>query len=317
MVIEGEFLMIRTVILWLLSSTSWAVTTTKGEAWLRLSSNIEQSKIDKKGQYLAYVDKLGTALRVVNLKTGDVYLAAKDYVGSSFFWAPDNKRLIYTKLTKSSKGVITTHLIGFDMGNRKNIEIEKITGQSGLVSFDPRDNKFFLMHEKGVMAKAIQMPDSRLARWQARIHGVKGRFVATRNGMTYLTQNGAKLTKLEDDNSGIESFDISADGSAVVWSTNLGQVYTSKLGGGPQFIDYGRDPKWHPTRQLIVYSGAHMVGRKVSGYDIKISNLAGENSWLTNDSYLNQRWPVWVPGQNKVIYTKADTSDLYMLEFKK
>jgi len=38
---------------------------------------------------------------------------------------------------------------------------------------------------------------------------------------------------------------------------------------------------------------------------------------LTNDSYLNQRWPVWVPGQGKVLYTKGDTTDLYMLEFKK
>jgi tricorn protease-like protein len=307
----------RFAILWILSSASLAVTATKGEAWLRLSSNIEQSKIDKKGQFLAYVDKLGTSLRVVNLKTGDVYLAAKDYVGSSFFWAPDNKRLIYTKLTKDLNGAITTHLIGFDMGNKKNVEMETIAGQSGMVSFDPRDNKFFLMHEKGVMAKSIQMPDSRLAKWQARIHGVKGRFVATRNGMTYVTQNGAKLTKFADDDSGVESFDISADGSAVVWSTNGGQIYMSRLGSSPKFVDYGRDPKWHPSRQLIVYSGAHMVGRKVLGYDIKVSNLGGENTWLTNDSYLNQRWPVWVPGQSRVIYTKADTSDLYMLEFKK
>jgi hypothetical protein len=60
-----------------------------------------------------------------------------------------------------------------------------------------------------------------------------------------------------------------------------------------------------------------MIGTKAAGYNIKITNLSGESTWLTNDSYLNQRWPVWVPGQGKVIYTKAETTDLYMLELKK
>ena len=303
-------------LLWVLAPAASAITPGKGEAWLRLTSHIEQSKIDRKGKFLAYVDKLGTSLRIANLVTKDIYLVSEEFVGSSFFWAPDNKRLIYSKTLGDAK-TPRTDLFAFDLGNKTNIKIDSFEGQAGTISFDPRDNKFFLMHQNSVISKKLDMPDSRLARWQARIHGTNGRIVATANAITYVSQQGTKLEKLQDDGTGIESFDISPDGSSVVWSTVSGRIYSSKQGKPSVFLDYGRDPKWHPIKNLILYSGSHMIGNKASGYDIKVMNLEGESTWLTNDSYLNQRWPVWVPGQGKVLYTKADTTDLYMLEFKK
>jgi dipeptidyl aminopeptidase/acylaminoacyl peptidase len=301
---------------WVLAPIAWGVTPSKGEAWLRLNSQIEQSKIDQKGNFLAYVDKQGTSLRIANLNSKDIYLVSEEFVGSSFFWSPDNKRLIYTKTLGDAKKP-RTDLYAFDLGNKTNIKIESLEGQAGTLSFDPRDNQFFLMHGNGVISKKIEIPDSRLAKWQARIQGMTGRFVASPNAITYVTNRGNKLEKLLDDNSGVESFDISPDGSSIVWSTVDGRIYASKHGKISNFLDYGRDPKWHPAKELIVYSGSHMIGTKAAGYNIKITNLSGESTWLTNDSYLNQRWPVWVPGQGKVIYTKAETTDLYMLELKK
>lgn len=282
--------------------------------WLRLESEIAQSKTDGKNKFLAFVNKEGTHLRVLNLINGDSFLVTENYVGSSFFWAPDHSRLIFTSSFQSKDGPVTL-LAAFDLGNKKVVEMDQLNSETGSVSFDPRDNKFFLVHKKGVLSKTIKMPESRLAKWQSRKEPKIGRYLATPQSMTFMKETGLEISKLEDDKTGVESFEISTDGTAVAWATQSGSIYVSEQGEKPVFLDFGRDPKWHPQKRILLYAGAHKIGQKTSGYDLKIAEIDGKKSWLTADSYANQRWPVWLPSQNKILFTKGSTTDLYLMDY--
>jgi len=283
--------------------------------WIRVNSEVSQLKFNEKKQLLAFVESAGNNLRILNLSNGETYLVTSEYVGNSFFWAPDHTRLIFTSAAKTKDGS-RTKLAAFDMGNKKVVNIDEIQGETGSVSFDPRDNKFFLMHRKGVITKELLMNESRLAKWQSRKVPKSGRFIATPGGIAFMKENGSGLGTLKDDNSGVESFEISADGTNIVWATKSGKIFYSEMGAEPIFMDYGRDPKWHPSRKILLYSGAHRVGRLNSGFDLKISDLEGKKTWLTSDSYARQRWPVWLPKANKILYTKDSTTDLYLMDFK-
>ena len=43
------------------------------------------------------------------------------------------------------------------------------------------------------------------------------------------------------------------------------------------------------------------------------SRKNGEKRWLTNTPHSDERWPIWYPGTEKIIYTKMRTTDLFVL----
>lgn len=291
-----------------------AVPITK--PWIRLSGGANHIRIDPKGKYLAYTDINGKRLRVLDIKNKKIYSISKQKVGASFFWAPDGIRLFYRELLKTKEGTIKSSLNSFDARILKSIKIESYPYTTGLLTFDPRDLRMHLLHSKGVHTKRIFFPNERLARWQIAQRKDIGKLVAGQKGIVWLTQGGFSMKWLKDDQSGIESFDLSPDGTTVAWATKSENVFISQEGEKPSLIGKGRDPKWHPYKPILVYSGARRIGNKTIDYDLKVTNQNGIGRFLTYTPEASERWPIWNPTGKKIIYTKSKTTDLYQLSFK-
>jgi len=184
------------------------------------------------------------------------------------------------------------------------------------LTFDPRDLRMYLMTESGLKTKRIYFPDERLARWQVSQRTDKGKWVVTQNGILWVTQGGYSIRKIEDDGKPIESFDISPDGTAIVWATAGNNIYINRGNSKAVFLDHGRDPKWHPTKLQILYAGARMVGRKAINFDLKISDINGSKRFLTATQSSDERWPQWNLENGVIVFTKERTTDLFTLNFK-
>ena len=288
----------------------------KLKPWIRLNTSINHIKVDpKKGRYMAYSDEKKGALYLLDLKSKKNITVSRKAVDGSFIWSPDGIRLIYREQSRKEKGVVGALMV-FDLFLNKNILLDKLKTQSGFLTFDPRDYKLMLMHEEGVIQKSIKLPDSRLAKWQLKSGDQKGRWVAGKGGIVYLSYTGKSMSKLEDDGSGVQSFQISPDGSKIVWATNKASIYVAKDGKQPRFLDHGKDPKWANSSSKIIYSGARIVGKKVSGFDLKMADLNKNYRWITQTSLSDERWPEILPN-GSIIYTKASSTDLYSMEYKR
>jgi hypothetical protein len=298
--------------------------------WVRGNQALGNMRLDPKGRFLAYT---GTALQgsaglnVLDLKTHDIYQVTRQPVGLSFFWAPDGFRLFYREMYKvpaaaakggddTPKEEIRSVLSAYDCALRRNVELDHLPFATGFLTFDPRDLRLHLMSMAGVHTKRISFPDERLARWQVARRTEDGKFLATQNGIVWMTQGGSAMRRLDDDGSAVESFDIAPDGSTIAWATAKGRIYASKNGGVPRFLAYGRDPRWHPDQPQLIFAGARLVGNKAVSYDIKIADLKGSSRFLTSTQFVDERWPQWTPKADQVVYTIAKTTDVYLLEFK-
>lgn len=280
--------------------------------WLRTDGGITFMRRNRDMSMIAFIPDDNTGLRIVDTKNGNVYAATDQYTGGSFFWSPDNARVFFRELLKTGKKV-TSEVKAWDAVLKKTVKVDSVNGSSGMLTFDPRDQRLMLMHEKGIMSKRLVFPDERLAYWQSAHRTDKGKFVASAGGMTYVTQQGFAMSKMTDDGTGIESFDLSPNGDSVVWATNGGKIYVSLQGEPAKFLDYGRDPQWHPKRDLIAYAGAKMVGNKAAQYDLKISTASGSGSFLTSTQARSERWPMWSPDGHSLVYTISGTTDIFTL----
>ncbi|MGQ4827607.1 hypothetical protein, partial [Enterococcus faecalis] len=90
---------------------------------------------------------------------------------------------------------------------------------TGYLSLDPRDLRLLLLGPKGIRTKHIYLPGERLARWQIAQRSDFGKWLATQQGILWVTQGGFAMRRLEDDGSGIDSFDIAPDGASLAWAT--------------------------------------------------------------------------------------------------
>ncbi|MDE3269861.1 MAG: hypothetical protein OYH77_06220, partial [Pseudomonadota bacterium] len=57
------------------------------QVWLRLSEAAQQLALNAHGNYLAYVPQSGIGLKIINLKTKNIYAISTAQVGAGFFWA--------------------------------------------------------------------------------------------------------------------------------------------------------------------------------------------------------------------------------------
>lgn len=281
--------------------------------WLRADSGLEHIRRNRDLSFLAYTPSQGTGVRILDTKSGQIYEATREHTGGSFFWSPDGARLFFRELSQAH-GAALTVVRAWDVALRKSIDIQTIRGSSGMLSFDPRDQRMMLMHDMGIMTKRLVFPDERLAYWQSSQRSDKGKWVAAAGGMTFVTQQGLAMAKLEDDDSGIDSFDIAPTGNFAAWATRNGKIFASKQGEKPRFIGYGRDPQWHPSRELLVFAGARMVGNKVAQYDVKIAETDGPGSFLTATQERSERWPFWTPDGSAIAYTIKGTTDIFTLK---
>lgn len=296
--------------------TNALAVTKDRKPWIRVDSTLNHIKTSpKKGRYVAYSDAKQGALYILDLKTRNKTLVTKKYVNGSFVWSPDGIRLIYREQSKKANNTVTGELKIFDIFLKKNITIAEVNSQSGFLSFDPRDYKLLLMHENGIMQKSVKLPDSRLAKWQMRMSSQKARWVVGDNGVVSVSASGKSMVPLKDDGSGVESFSISPDGSKIAWATKRASIFIAEDGKEPKFLDYGKDPKWSPNSQNLIYAGAHLIGKKVAGFDLKIADENQNFKWVTRTPVSHERWPEFLPN-GSIIYTKSSSTDLYTMELK-
>jgi len=289
--------------------------TPNTKQWLRLDTGLTHITPNVNGKYVAFVPEGKLGIRILNVGNGNVLEPSGHYIGPSFFWSPDGVRLFYRELL-TKQGKTKSRVRAWDVVQNKNIEIESFDGSSGLLSFDPRDNRMFLMHSKGIKSKKLVFPDNRLAFWQSAQRKDTGKWVMAQKGATFVTDAGFAMQKLADDNSGIESFDISPDGSMAAWATRSGKIFLSKNGDTPEFLDFGRDPKWHPEKPLVVFAGGRMVGNKAADYDIKIASPGSRASFLTATQDSEERWPAWTPDGKNIYFTIHGSQELRIMGFE-
>jgi len=287
----------------------------KSTPLLRLEGDLHHLRPSPHDRYLAFTDRRGQDLRVIDLKNGEVFGISKNNVGVSVFWAPDGLRLFYREIYQTKQG-IESRLMVYDLKLHRHVELERFPGTSGYLSFDPRDLRFFLMKENGIMSKTIVYPDERLARWQRARRKQQGRWVVAPQRVLWLTHGGMTMRDLHDDQSGIQSFDISPDGSMIVWTTQSGQLLFSKEGGEAKPLAEGSDPRWHPKKPWIVYSSPQKLGQRTIHTNLKLTDIDGRTRTLTKTPNRSERWPIWSHDGRQIYYTVADSTDLFIMDFE-
>lgn len=285
-------------------------------AWIRLPTTATQLKISPKGKFIAYVGDKQLGLSILDMATKRISVVTKQFVGSSFFWSPDGFRIVYREMGVNEDAKISSIIKVFDSKLNRSIVLNQFDYRTGLLTFDPRDFKFLLMHKTGLHAMHISFPDIRLARWQVAQKEDFGRWVAAQNGVLWLSNGGLSMEKMADDGSAIDSFDVSPDGKSVAWATEKGRVYTSREGAAPTLIGYGKDPDWHPKHNILLYSAFRMTGQTPTGSDLRVIDQDGRGRWVTQTQYSQERWPQWVRDGSGIIFTKDKTTDLYVMDFK-
>ncbi|NRA43636.1 MAG: PD40 domain-containing protein [Oligoflexales bacterium] len=301
------------------SSSVSEARKSKSTPIFRFKNQISHLRISPKAAYLAYIEQTlnkKKSLKILEIKNKKIFLVSKAQVGSSFFWAPHGYRLFYRELKQKqgSSGVEST-IKAYDSRLRKSIEIERISKPTGYITLDPMDLKIRTMSSTKLHVHQIVYPGSRLAKWQLFIRSQKGHWCVTQNGVLWMLKGVSIMSKLEDDGSPIEAFAISPDGRSIAWNTKKGLLYVSHEGTEPKILGYGKHPHWHPSKKILVYSGARMLGKVVSRYDLRVSNSKGQSRWITHSQHSDEMWPIWHPQGKLILYTVKNTSDIYMMDF--
>ena len=284
--------------------------------FVRADDALDHLRLDPKGRFAAFVRSGGRGLAMIDLQTKQIFDVTPAQVGASFFWSPDGYRIFYRELSLDEKNEPKSVIKAYDAYLNRSVKLDELPYATGFLTFDPRDLRMHLMSPAGIRTKRIYFPDERLARWQVSQRNESGKWLATQKGMLWVTQGGYAMRRLADDDSGLESFDISPDGNTVAWATSKGRIYVSKKGHDPSFLAWGRDPRWHPKRPLLVFAGARMVGDVATGYDIKIADLNGASRLLTSTQFSDERWPQWHPDGQQIMYTLSKTTDLFLIDFQ-
>jgi hypothetical protein len=170
------------------------------------------------------------------------------------------------------------------------------------------------MHYKeGFHRKRLSYPSQRIATWQFMNTEQDGTYLATAKGIVWLNNSGSVSETLKDDGSGIQHWEISPDGRAIVWATRYDRIFVSRDGGPALFLDFGRDPCWHPRDRIIAYAGARRLGMKSISYDLKVMDQSGKQRWLTSTQFSRERWPRFIgKGPFQLTFTRENTTDIYL-----
>ncbi len=284
--------------------------------WARLDTTIANTKISPSGRYMAFTDGNGENLQILDRQEKKSYNINKIRVGQSFFWSPDGNRLFFHFQVKNSSGNIRSVVAAYDCLKKSKVDVSEYNHRTGILTYDPRDYRYHLMFGEGIHSAKVELPDSRFAQWQKAQLAGNGRWLATQNGILWVTKNGKAMNKVATgDSSSVDSFSISPDGSTIAWATSRGSVYKSENGESATLIGHGKDPSWHPKTKQLTYAGARLVGKTIVNYDLRIVDGDGSQRWLTQTNDISERWPAWDFDGSKLIFTKENTSDLFEMRF--
>jgi dipeptidyl aminopeptidase/acylaminoacyl peptidase len=286
------------------------------EAILRTEGPLAAMRLNSDKTLMAFVDDRGQSLRIMDLNTQDIYEVTPHRVGTAFFWTPDGKRLFYRELVRDGQAAMSA-VKAYDTVRQSSVDLDQFAGSSGSLTLDPRDFTYYMMHEKGIASRRLDFPGERFARWQQRAKKsiALGRYIATQKSILWLSDLGLTLNALKDDSTGIESFDISPDGTTIAWATLGHQIYISHLGETPNLLGYGRDPRWHESRPLLLYAAGRVMGTQVYDYDIRISDRKGRGRFVTHSPDVKERWPQWW-SESEILFTREGSTDLWKLRFR-
>jgi hypothetical protein len=288
-----------------------SVIKSDGSQWLRLPNDLGYLKPNRQKTYLAYLDNSTQKLFILNLKSKDSYIATHNGT-KNFFWAPYGSRL-FLKEIESKSGKNLSKLSYFDVTTKSTKTILQTVENISEFTLDPLDQKIAYLENGKIKSVAINYTESKIASWQKLLKNSGGHWIIGANAIVWKSSK-TNVDKVVFDLDAISSYDISPDGELLIFATQNDLIYTSEKGSAATFLDFGKDPSWNPHKKQILYSGARLIGKTIVGYDLKISSVKGEQKWLT-DSPTNERWPTWM-SSSKILYTKAQTTDLFLLELK-
>lgn len=279
------------------------------EPVLRTEGPMAHMRFNRSRTLLAFTDERGQSLRVLDLKTNEIIEVSPHRIGPGYFWSPDDARLFFRELTRENN-VVSSDFKAYDSYLNRTISLDKIEGSSGYPTLDPRDNTVYILHGKGILSKRLEFPGERFARWQGKKKTEGGTWVATQKSILWLSDLGLTMKSLEDDGSGIESYDLSPDGKRMAWATKGGRIYTAHTGEKVQYLGRGRDPRWHPERALLLYAAGRSIGPKIYDYDIRVCDPNGFGRFVTVTPARSERWPQWFD-EDSVLFTVPGTTDIW------
>jgi len=296
------------------SRLSAVVVTPVAKPIVRLEGDLTHPKMSQDGRYLAFVNGESKALQVFDLKLKSVFLVSKHKIGESFFWAPDSIRLFYKEHAKDKNGNLVSRILAYDNVSHKSVKVSTYPYLTGPMSFDPTDLSLRVLSKKGVHSQKVVFPGNRLANWQVAQRSDFGQWLLSDKRVFWLTDGGFTMKPVSETDT-VQSFNVSPDGQSIAWANIKDEVFISKAGSKPISLGYGRDPSWHPSKKLLIYSAARRVGQKNIGFDIKVVDEIGTGKFITQTPEVEERWPVWNATGRRVFFTRPKTTDLYAISF--
>ena len=297
------------------SAPLFAVVQPKLQPVYRTEGDLAFTKVNPQGTHLAFTNSQGHKLRILDLKTGDIFQASEQKVGDSFFWSPSGHRLFFREMYQQENKPVSA-IFAYDLQQKNSHLIETLAGFSGFITFDPRDLRYALLHDNGIRLGRLDYPGQRLAKWQTAQRVQNGRWIATPKKIMWLSDGGYSMQAMIDDQSGIASFDLSPDGRSIVWATQKGQIYQAKDGKRRAVVIPGLDPSWHPMQAEFVYVKPDYRGTALLGYDLAVADSRGQTRRLRFTPQARERWPRWMPNGQQILYTIEKSTDLFVVEFE-
>lgn len=291
-----------------------AFAGTIAEPILRTEGPLAHMRFNTTRTHLAFTDDRGQSLRILDLRTNEIVEVSPHRVGPGFFWSPDDVRVFYRELSRKDR-VVSSEFKAYDSYLNRSVSLDSFAGSSGYPTLDPRDYTAYIVHEKGILSKRLDFPGERFGRWQGKKKTENGAWVATQKSILWLSDLGLTLKSLEDDGSGIESYDLSPDGKRMAWATRDGRIYTAIDGEGVAYLGRGRDPRWHPESTLLLYAAGRSVGPRIYDYDIRVCDPNGFGRFVTVTPERAERWPQWFEGDS-VVFTIPGTTDIWRQDLR-
>ena len=277
--------------------------------WLRISSSMYNMKISTNGEFIAFTDKAGFNLKVLETVSKNVYMVTPHMVMGSFFWSQDNCSLFYTEFSKNplknAKSQVQTNLKTYSCTKKSSDFIESYGDAKSFLSYSPKNKTLSIMgdgvvHQKKVVYEGEEPSDKEAISW-----------IVTQRGVYRLSKDSQSLARISDDDSGILSYDVTSDGERIIWATKAGSIYVAGSGES-RLLTSGIDPRWNQKGSMFIY-----VSKRddlLDEYDLKISDLQGNERYLTATPGLKERFPVWYK-RNKIAYTIENSTDIFLMEF--
>ena len=288
--------------------------TFREKPWLRLPEIPGKIRISPQNTHLAFIRKKDLNLMILDIHTKKIFSTVNDEVNKDgFIWMNHGHRLLIKQSYSSNKINPVTNILTFDVSSKKTVEISRTNSFSGHLSYDRIRNRIHYLHSGGVRTVQLYYPKTRLSLWQRFNSKNQGTWIVTKHKIYWRYVGAQKLRTIKKSSSQIISFDISKNGRHLAWETSSNKIFISTDGSPAKYITLGKFPKWHPETPLLVMACSRMLGNITAGSDLCLSDLNGNTNWLTSSTHKTEKWPQWLKNGQQIIYSKKNSTDLFVL----